>query len=432
MWKDGFANRPMSFCETVDLEFLESMALPCVNLVKNSNVWTVLNPGTVAYPRLTRLFYVNLSAHREKGVLTLKSKIKNRPITLTASSLAIILGVPENVDTKSYPPKNICLTRAQKEFFVRTAPSVASSSKPKSKQTHNILTLEAKLVFTLLARCVLPRKNSKELITDNLLEILYLLMSGHALDIPNIILTYMLHAINTPMTAPLPYANLFPKIFEFFEIDTKDEELMSHKGLIDEECWRRLGIEKNLAGVWILKKSLQGENFTLEERVECLETEVDALRRDLNAARADIVDRQDNTHERIMMMDEKLNQLLFLSALSHRATTSIMPLDADAVDHIQEVCKNVVLNCERKILKRFILRPLFPEPSVLTVEEYGLVKKWRDEDSRRLAQMWANHHVLNAKNRWRQKVYNSQRAPEDVHPRYGQWYDEVVELSDDE
>src|SRR5690349_10287832 len=102
----------------------------------------MFNLGNFAFPRLTRLFFVNLTAHREKGILTLHSQIKGRQITLTASSLAIILGVPEEIDTKSYPSKNVCLAHAQKIFFEKQIPSVATSSKPKQKQTHNVLTLE--------------------------------------------------------------------------------------------------------------------------------------------------------------------------------------------------------------------------------------------------------------------------------------------------
>lgn len=433
MWKDGFANRSLSFCENVDLDFLESMTLPCVNLLKCSNIWNLLHLGTTAFPRLTRLFFVNLTAHREKGILTLHSQIKGRKITLSASSLAIILGLPEEIDTKSHPSKSVCLAHAQKEFFEKSTSSAETSSKPKSKHTHNVLTLEAKLVFTLLARCIMPRKHSRELITDNLLEVLDLILTGHVIDVPNLILSYMLHTVNTPMTAPLPYANLFPKIFEFFEIDTMGEEEISHKGCIDEECWGRLGFEKTLAGEWILKKNQQGAQLSSEQRIQYLEAEVDALRKDLNTARADIVDRQDDTHEKLLMVNEKLNQLIFLTSLSHRATTSIMPLDEDAVQHIQEVCQNVVINCERKILKRCILRPTVLEPSILTVEEYGLVKKYRSEQEKIRAKMMANHTVLKARNRWREKVTSRFRKPEDgVPPPYGQWFDEVVEISDDE
>ena len=239
----------------------------------------------------------------------------------------------------------------------------------------------------------------------------------------------MLHTVHTPMTAPLPYANLFPKIFEFFEIDTSGEEEISHKGRIDEDCWRRLGIEKTLSGDWILRKNQPQVQPSSEQRIQDLEAEVDALRKDLNTARADIVDRQDDTHEKLLMVNEKLNQLLFLTSLSHRATTSILPLDEDAVEHIQEVCQNVVINCERKILKRGILRPNVPEPSVLTVEEYGIVKKYRSEQEKLRAKMMANHKVSQAKDRWREKV--TSRFRKDGAPT-GEWFDEVIDISDDE
>ena len=65
----------------------------------------------------------------------------------------------------------------------------------------------------------------------------------------------------------------------------------------------------------------------------------------------------------------------------------------------------------------------------MTVEEYGIVKKYRSEQEKLRVKMMANHKVSQAKDRWREKV--SSRFRKDGAPT-GEWFDEVIDISDDE
>ena len=54
------------------------------------------------------------------------------------------------------------LKEAKKEFFI-------DSTLVKHQFTHSILEAEPKILFTIFMRCIVPRDNSKELVTDKVL-----------------------------------------------------------------------------------------------------------------------------------------------------------------------------------------------------------------------------------------------------------------------
>ena len=60
-WVDEFRTRKLSCSDFLDVEFFEVLKLPCIELLKKSPAWTLLNLETVYYPELTRLFYINLT-----------------------------------------------------------------------------------------------------------------------------------------------------------------------------------------------------------------------------------------------------------------------------------------------------------------------------------------------------------------------------------
>src|SRR5690349_10468428 len=105
---------------------------------------------------LTRLFYVNLTAGRERGNLTLKSVIKGKTITLTLSVVAQILGLPSST-SYDYPPRAQYVRLAKDQFLLPNSSTLQPSQ--------SSLTLEARIVFTILVRCVLPRSKCRDLLT---------------------------------------------------------------------------------------------------------------------------------------------------------------------------------------------------------------------------------------------------------------------------
>lgn len=240
-WKDGFHSRKICSCEPIAMDLVNSSSLQCFKLFRESSLVHLASLPNFAYPRLTRLFYLNMTLVNSSEGLSIESNVKGIKIKLNNQILAEILGVAPVVHDKSYPSRLSCITAARTQFLLPNTPT--------SKQlTHSSLDLEPKIIFQFLTRTILPRSNSRELLTDQCLEILYLLFNGYPLDLPSIILTYMSHIYNSSRPAALPYANLLPKIFEYFGVPIATEE-------VDRLTTPRVGLELfNKIGIFRVSK----------------------------------------------------------------------------------------------------------------------------------------------------------------------------------
>ena len=129
LWLDGYHNRQITFCDQISEEFIDSSSLACLSLFKSSTLWKIANPGTIAYPSLTRLFYLNLVAKRDHKDLVLETNIKGKILTLTKSCLAHIFGTPQHLSTDSHPSRLECVSGARNSLFL------SSENRPK-EPTH--------------------------------------------------------------------------------------------------------------------------------------------------------------------------------------------------------------------------------------------------------------------------------------------------------
>uniref|UniRef100_A0A803LEB1 Putative plant transposon protein domain-containing protein n=1 Tax=Chenopodium quinoa TaxID=63459 RepID=A0A803LEB1_CHEQI len=217
--KDGFHSWKLCFSELMDIEFISSAQSHSLKVFRESNMFKLSSVSDVAYPRLTRLFYINMVVKRSCGEITLDTLVKGREISLNSSILAQILGTSPDFSRDSHPSRLECVTQAKEQQFL--LPNLSSSH----QLTHFSLRLEPKILFTYLVRCIVPRTNSRELLTDQTLDILFLLFNGYDLDFPFLILNHMVHCFSSSRLMPLPYANLLPKIFQFFNISLENEEV---------------------------------------------------------------------------------------------------------------------------------------------------------------------------------------------------------------
>ena len=72
--------------------------LDCMNKLKSGSVWSMINKSEVAYPRLTKLFYINLK-HKSGKDWCLTSKVAGIDIELNHKVFSEVLGYDFKVDT---------------------------------------------------------------------------------------------------------------------------------------------------------------------------------------------------------------------------------------------------------------------------------------------------------------------------------------------
>ena len=107
---------------------------------------------------------------------------------------------------------------------------------------------------------VLPKDNSRELLSDKVLYVMHLIMHGYEVDLPELVMEHMLYSSTQARNHILPYANLLPLFFEHFGIPMDDEEKIS-SGFrsIDENTLQRLGIVQTINGEWKFLSDISGD-----------------------------------------------------------------------------------------------------------------------------------------------------------------------------
>ena len=120
----------------------------------------LLDPGSVIYPILIKIFYCNFSFITVDGYPALRSFVKGQEITISKTLINDKLKF--SFDVNDSTPNSVALQNA-KDMFVLASYSDFSTTK---QLIHNGLNLCGKLLHTLLVKIVFSRNSSCELITD--------------------------------------------------------------------------------------------------------------------------------------------------------------------------------------------------------------------------------------------------------------------------
>jgi hypothetical protein len=286
-WVDEFRIRKISCSDFLDVEFFEALKLPCFELLKNSPAWNLLNLETVYYPELTRLFYINLKAKNDTDGWSLESVVKGVRISLNSNDFADSLGLPTPVPpAEIHPSKENCIILARAKYLLPEA-----SNNTSKQLTHSSLTLEAKIIFNIIVRCLLPRLNSGSLLTDNAMVLLYRILNGLDPDLANTILSTMAHARKARKGSPLPFATLLTPIFKASGINVKNEEQLRHTGMFDSKGLEKIGITRSPQGT--LSLATPSKAFptapAFDERMDNLELGLEEVRLDIKELQKELM-----------------------------------------------------------------------------------------------------------------------------------------------
>ena len=254
---DNFSRRQLAFCTPVENQLRNDLlCLPAMQNLLCGPLSVLFNHYEIAYPRLVRLFYLNLRAHTVDGLLQLKSIVLGKEVVLSHEFLSEAIGCSSSVILGDSPGLSKIMDIAQQKYFR------VSVTNTKKQLTQSVLKLEPRLVFYLLQRCVVPKCHSRELLTIRSLELMHKIISDQRLDVPNLIMRHMLYCTDKSGSRkhPLPYANLLSNVFQLMDINLEFEEVQRQGfGLITEEGLQSLGVVKVKKGLWKLIPDLTEE-----------------------------------------------------------------------------------------------------------------------------------------------------------------------------
>ena len=111
----------------------------------------LLDPGSITYPILVKIFYCNLSFIVVDGYPALRSFVKSQEIVISKTLINDLLKFSNVVDDST--PNSVALQNAKDMFILDSY----SNFSPTKQLTHNSLLLCGKLLHNLLVRTVFSR-----------------------------------------------------------------------------------------------------------------------------------------------------------------------------------------------------------------------------------------------------------------------------------
>ena len=143
------------------------------------------------------------------------------------------------------------------------------------------------------------------------MELMYLILNGHDLDLANTILATIAHTRKSKKGTPLPFANLLTRVFKAFKVDVSNEEQYDHTGKFDSKSFEKIGISQDPEGNWVLAPSSSKAlpiTSAIDERMENLELGLEEVRLDFKELRYEFLDKVGELTDILMEMKELLKK----------------------------------------------------------------------------------------------------------------------------
>ena len=149
-WIDIFKHRSISFVVILDYNFFLFEGFEIISAFIESSPGKLLDPGSVPYPTLVKIFYSNLSFITKDGFPTLRSYVKGQEIVITKTLINELFKFSNVIDDST--PNSIAFQN-DKDMFVLSSHLDFSQNR---HLTHDGLTLSGKLFHNLIAKSYFP------------------------------------------------------------------------------------------------------------------------------------------------------------------------------------------------------------------------------------------------------------------------------------
>jgi len=138
---------------------------------------------------------------------------------------------------------------------------IPSLVNPNAKQQlYSVFQSEARILYYILVRTVLPKTFSREIPNDKAFELIYLIMTSTPFNFATFILDHMFKSIDVKRATPLPYPNLLTHVFNHFGVNLEGEACINKKiTRIGQETLKNLGMYKLGDGRWKFENDMNSE-----------------------------------------------------------------------------------------------------------------------------------------------------------------------------
>ena len=178
-WIDVFKHRFISFVDILDYNFFLFEDFEITSAFIESSPGKLLDPRSVSYPTLVKMFYCNLSFISLDGFPALRSYVKGQEIVVTKTLFNELFNKFSNVVDNSIP-NSIAFQNAKDMFGLSSHLDFSHTS----QLTHNGLTFSGKLVHNLIAKIVFFKGTSCELVSDSHLILMWKIIARNILIMP--------------------------------------------------------------------------------------------------------------------------------------------------------------------------------------------------------------------------------------------------------
>ena len=218
-WIDVFKHHPISFVDILGYNFFLFEDFEIISAFIESSPGKLLDPGSVSYPILVKIFYCNLSFIIVNGIHALRSYVKGKEIVVPKTLINELFKFSKVADDST--PNSIAFQNAKDTFLL----SSHLDFSPTRQLTHNGLTFFGKLLHNLIAKIVFSKGTSCDLVSYSYLILMWNIAARKSIDYASLIISTMRFCSSSFRNLALPYANLLSLIFDHFNLITDLEEV---------------------------------------------------------------------------------------------------------------------------------------------------------------------------------------------------------------
>lgn len=252
------STRTISNGRIIDFNFLENEGFKIGNLLIAQGWLNILSTRKPIYPKLVYEFYNNIAF----GDGNISSNVKDIKIFFDSNILGSILGVPsDGVLENNFP--------CDRDHRVATILGIEDDDTNVENLDTNMLSIENRLLHSIIAKIFVPRTGSFNSITDRDISIMYDILEEEPVCLPDIIMNVMKESVGRSKAA-LPYGLFLTYIFEFCNIKLKGETCVAlrHSDIFNAHSLHRMDYAKR-NGIWTKIRS-RGSNKSEQQPISDL------------------------------------------------------------------------------------------------------------------------------------------------------------------
>ncbi|GAV57187.1 hypothetical protein CFOL_v3_00725 [Cephalotus follicularis] len=262
-YPEAYFNRKILVGKVLDFDFCNNEGFPIVEWLSDQGLETLFLINLPSYPELIKEFYVHIFPTSR---IDLTTKVKNAEIAFDESTLANILGIPQE-GPRGWNQRNWLINdNFDKQECVKLL--FGENADFMQRMYTRNLSLHHRFLHRAVCTHILPKAGEFNEVTHMEVYTMYYLITGKKISVPYLIINHM-HAIHDRENARFGYSNIITKILQFFEIDLTGDinHPLQSVDKLGKGTLGRMGFKKHKRlGTWIPRE--EDSNRVVEDEGE--------------------------------------------------------------------------------------------------------------------------------------------------------------------